>query len=58
VSKVPHNALPPKGWAVGMATKKSNKELAEKLTVAMNELKESGELEKIFSNYGVKYMRP
>ncbi|MGV3467876.1 substrate-binding periplasmic protein [Limnobacter sp.] len=58
VSKVPHNSLPPKGWAVGMATKKSNKELAEKLTVAMNELKESGELEKIFANYGVKYMRP
>ena len=41
-----------------MATKKTNKELAEKLTVAMNELKESGELEKIFANYGVKYMRP
>lgn len=58
VSKVPHNSLPPKGWAVGMATKKTNKELAEKLTVAMNELKDSGELEKIFASYGVKYMRP
>lgn len=58
VSKVPHNSLPPKGWVVGMATKKSNKELAEKLTVAMNELKVSGELEKIFAKYGVKYMRP
>lgn len=58
VSKVPHNALPPKGWVVGMATKKTNRELAEKLTVAMNELKESGTLEKIFASYGVKYMRP
>ncbi|HEX4857359.1 MAG TPA: transporter substrate-binding domain-containing protein [Limnobacter sp.] len=58
VSKVPHNSLPPKGWAVGMATKKTNKELAEKLTAAMNELKDSGELEKIFASYGVKYMRP
>lgn len=58
VSKVPHNALPPKGWAVGMATKKTNKELAEKLTMAMNELKESGELAKIFANYGVQYVRP
>lgn len=58
VSKVPHNSLPTKGWVVGMATKKSNRELAEKLTVAMNELKESGELNKIFERYGVKYMRP
>lgn len=58
VSKVRHNSLPPKGWVVGMATKKTNRELAEKLTVAMNELKESGELEKIFARYGVKYMRP
>jgi ABC-type amino acid transport substrate-binding protein len=58
VSKVPHNSLPPKGWVVGMATRKGNKELAEKLTVAMNELKESGELEKIFAKYGVKYIRP
>lgn len=58
IAKVPHNALPPKGWAVGMATKKTNKELAEKLTVAMNELKESGELQKIFAQYGVKYTRP
>ena len=41
-----------------LATKKTNKELAEKLTVAMNQLKESGELEKIFAKYGVKYMRP
>ncbi|WP_370264520.1 substrate-binding periplasmic protein [Limnobacter sp.] len=58
VSKVPHNALPPKGWAVGMATKKSNKVLAEKLTQAMTELKESGELAKIFERYGVRYVRP
>lgn len=58
VSKVPHNSLPPKGWVVGMATKKSNKELAEKLTNAMNDLKESGELAKIFEKYGVKYIRP
>jgi len=58
VSKVPHNALPAKGWVVGMATKKSNKELAEKLTVAMNQLKETGELEKIFASYGVRYIKP
>ncbi|HEX4918628.1 MAG TPA: transporter substrate-binding domain-containing protein [Limnobacter sp.] len=58
VSKVPHNALPPQGWAVGMATKKSNRVLAEKLTVAMTELRESGELAKIFARYGVKYIRP
>jgi ABC-type amino acid transport substrate-binding protein len=56
--KVPHNALPAKGWVVGMATKKSNKELAEKLTVAMNQLKETGELEKIFASYGVRYIKP
>lgn len=58
ISKVPHNSLPPKGWVVGMATKKSNRELAEKLTTAMNELRDSGELAKIFDKYGVKYSRP
>lgn len=58
ISKVPHNALPQRGWAVGMATKKTNKELAEKLTAAMTELRDSGELAKIFEKYGVRYVRP
>ncbi|HEY1058272.1 MAG TPA: transporter substrate-binding domain-containing protein [Limnobacter sp.] len=58
VSRVPHNSLPPKGWVVGMATKKGNQVLAEKLTSAMNELKESGELAKLFQQYGLTYVRP
>lgn len=58
VSRVRHNSLPPKGWAVGMAVKKSNPELAKALTDAMEKLKASGKVAEIFESYGVKYQRP
>lgn len=58
ISKVPHNSLPQKGWVVGLATKKTNRELAEKLSTAMTELRDSGELAKIFEKHGVRYIRP
>ena len=50
--------MTPKGWVVGMATKKGNQVLAEKLTTAMNELRDSGELAKLFQKYGLTYVRP
>lgn len=58
ISKVPHNSLPPQGWAVGMAVKKGSPELAKALTGALEKIKESGELAKIFEAHGVTYRRP
>lgn len=58
ISKVPHNSLPPQGWAVGMAVKKNNPDLAKALTQALEKIKESGELAQIFESHGVTYRRP
>ena len=58
VARIPHTLLPPKGWVAGMATRKDNIELARRLTVAMDELRASGEIEKVFARYGVTYMKP
>lgn len=58
VSKVRHNSIPPKGWAVGMAVKKSNKDVAVALNAALESLQAKGEVAKIFEKYGVTYRKP
>ena len=50
--------IPPKGWTVGIATKKDDPALQESLSKAMNELRDSGELSDIFTKYGVKLVSP
>lgn len=58
VTKVRHNSLPAQGWPVGMAVKAANKNLALALKQALEELRSTGELERLFAKYGVRYVRP
>ncbi|ORU93273.1 MAG: hypothetical protein A6F70_05230 [Cycloclasticus sp. symbiont of Bathymodiolus heckerae] len=45
-------------WNVGMAVKRGRDELVEKLTVAFEELKKTGELSALFEKYGITYIAP
>lgn len=58
LSTVAFQRLPPKGWVVGMAVKKSEPELARSLQTAANELIASGALADIFKKYGVQVVTP
>jgi ABC-type amino acid transport substrate-binding protein len=58
VAKARHNNLPAQGWPVGLAVKAANKDLAKALVAAIEEMRASGEIEKIFTKYGVRYVRP
>jgi cystine transport system substrate-binding protein len=50
--------LPRSGWAIGMAVRKDDIEIAKKLQAAMNEMAANGELKAIFAKYGVQVVRP
>lgn len=50
--------LPARGWAVGMAVKADQRELAQALENALNALRASGELQRIFAQYGVSMVAP
>jgi len=50
--------LPPRGWAVGMAIKAGDKELAQSLENALDALRRKGELARIFAGYGVTMQEP
>jgi ABC-type amino acid transport substrate-binding protein len=50
--------LPRTGWAIGMAVRKDNLDLARRLQAAMNEMAGSGELKAIFARYGVQVVKP
>jgi ABC-type amino acid transport substrate-binding protein len=50
--------MPRAGWAVGMAVRKDNEELARRLQAAMNELSASGELAALFAKHGVQAAKP
>ena len=50
--------LPRAGWAVGMAVRKEDTEMAKLLQAAMNELRESGEIKAIFARHGVQVVSP
>jgi len=50
--------LPARGWAIGMAVKADQRELAQALESALNALRASGELQRIFAQYGVSMAAP
>ncbi|MES3023368.1 MAG: transporter substrate-binding domain-containing protein [Pseudomonadota bacterium] len=50
--------LPRAGWAVGMAVRKDEIEMARLLQAAMNALSDSGELKAIFAKHGVQLAKP
>ena len=50
--------LPVRGWSVGMAVKADQRALAEALENALNALRASGELQRIFAQYGVSIAAP
>ncbi|WP_454711966.1 substrate-binding periplasmic protein [Cupriavidus nantongensis] len=50
--------LPPRGWAVGMAVKAGERELAEALESALDKIRGNGELARIFGGYGVSMQAP
>jgi ABC-type amino acid transport substrate-binding protein len=50
--------LPRNGWAVGMAVRKDDTELARRLQAALNDMAASGELRDIFAAHGVNVARP
>ncbi len=45
-------------WIIGMAWKDNSRDLGYALGAALEKLKSSGELEKIFSSHGVSYVSP
>lgn len=50
--------LPRKGWAVGIAVRKEDQDVARQLQAALNEMRESGELKAIFARHGVAMVQP
>lgn len=57
-SKLTIPGVPPNGWALGMAVKASNKELAELLDKALDDLRKRGELLRIFQSHGLTLAAP
>lgn len=58
VHEVTFQRLPRQGWVVGMAVKKSEKELAKLLQTAISDLIASGEMARIFGKYNVRPVAP
>lgn len=52
------NGIPNNGWPVGMAVKKSNRELGQAIEDALKSLRDSGELLKIFQQQGMTLTAP
>lgn len=50
--------LPRSGWAVGMAVRNDDVEIALKLQAAINDMAANGELKAIFAKYGVQVVKP
>eukprot|EP01034_Spumella_vulgaris_P038365 gene38365-47368_t len=48
--------LPRNGWAVGMAVRKDDQDVARLLQAAVNEMRASGELQAIFAKHGVRML--
>jgi ABC-type amino acid transport substrate-binding protein len=57
-SKLTLPGVPPNGWPLGMAVKADNKELAGLLDAALDSLRASGELLKIFQAQGLTLAAP
>ncbi|WP_426211931.1 substrate-binding periplasmic protein [Massilia sp. TWP1-3-3] len=58
VHDIAFQRLPRSGWAVGMAVRKDDTEMAKLLQQAMNEMAASGELKAIFAWHGVQVVTP
>ena len=58
VHEVAFQRLPRAGWAVGMAVRKDDTEMAKLLQAAINEMAASGELKAIFAKHGVQVHSP
>ncbi len=50
--------LPRSGWAVGMAVRKDDTDVARVLQAALNEMVASGEIKAIFAKHGVQVVTP
>lgn len=58
VTEAPFERLPRKGWVSGMAVTKDNRELANLLQAAVNEMFENGEMAALFAKHGVRSVKP
>lgn len=58
LNEVAFQRLPRSGWAIGMAVRKDDIEIAKKLQAAINEMAANGELKAIFAKYGVQVVKP
>jgi ABC-type amino acid transport substrate-binding protein len=58
VTQLQSPLLPARGWAIGMAVKADQRALAQALEAALNALRASGELQRIFAQYGVSIVAP
>ena len=58
ITELESPVLPPRGWAIGMAVKEDQRALAQALESALQALRESGELQRIFARYGVSIVAP
>jgi len=58
LNEVAFQRLPRAGWAVGMAVRKDDQDVARLLQQAINELRASGELQAIFARHGVHEQMP
>ena len=58
VHEVAFQRLPRAGWAVGMAVRKDDTEVAKLLQSALNEMASNGELKAIFARHGVQAVAP
>lgn len=58
LDEVRFERMPRAGWAVGMAVKKGDEELARRLQAALNDLSASGELKALFAKHGVQAVKP
>jgi ABC-type amino acid transport substrate-binding protein len=56
--EVAFQRLPRAGWAVGMAVRKDDLEVAKLIQAALNEMVKNGELRAIFAKYGVQAVTP
>jgi len=58
LDEVSFQRLPRSGWAVGMAVRKEDTDVATRLQAAINEMAANGELKAIFAKYGVQVVKP
>lgn len=58
MSSLPFYGMPDNGWSLGMAIKADYKDLGQALQKALQELRSSGELLRIFQNQGITLAAP